>query len=64
MNDLNIEVIYETKLRSIEKNAEFSRKISDGRVLYTTKKNVITHILEGTGKALVTTGNKLLNIAS
>ena len=67
LNDSNYYTLYlaNLKIEEMIKIAEIERISRDMRLLKkrNSRKNVITLVLEGTGKALVSTGTKLLDIA-
>ena len=67
LNESNYLTFYLVKMKSEEmlKEAEMARLGREAaRYNRKTARNaVITHILEGAGNALVTTGNKILRIA-
>ncbi len=56
---------YDYKLKEIRRSAELIRKINETDIDSTNRSNnpVITGILENTGKALISAGNRLLKIA-
>ncbi len=62
-NSYELTYIAKQKNRELTKMAERNRRINEAVKEKNSSKAVITQILEGTGKVLINTGNKLLEIA-